>query len=267
MSTERELTATVAALKGTMFFDENPEFLETSVTAASRNRLNLRHLGIIKENEDVLRGSTVVDVASHDGRWSYAALDAGADRVIGIEGRQRLVDNANRTFAAKGVRGSAYVMIQGDVHEELLRPKVKGNVVLCLGFLYHTARYVELMAGIRSTQAKYVIVDTRVIPSVGDRPLVEMRTEGTKAESVAIKDRFARRNRVISAVPSEAAVVLMLEAIGYEVDHRTDWPALLASHDTEVVNRSVPQYANGTRVTFRARRTRRAGPWPGVTGI
>lgn len=234
-----------------MFFDDNPEFLETSVTAASRERLNLRHLGIIKENQDVIRGRSVVDIASHDGRWSYAALDAGATRVIGIEGRRRLVANANRTFAAKGVAEDAYTMIQGDVHEELLDRKVKGEVVLCLGFLYHTARYVELMAGIRSTKAEYVIVDTRVIQDV-EGPLVEMRTEGTVAQSVAIKDRFAQRKRVISAVPSEAAVVLMLDAIGYEVDHRTDWPTLLTGYDT----RSVHQYVSGRRVTFRARRVR-----------
>lgn len=234
-----------------MFFDEHPEFLQTSHTAATKGRLNLRHLGIIKENEAILRGRSVVDIASHDGRWSYAALEAGATRVIGIEGRRSLVEHAKRTLAAKGVPESRYRMIAGDVHSRILGPDVVGDVVMCLGFLYHTARYVELMAGIRSTGAEYVIIDTRVLPKE-KRPIVELRTERTAGQALAIRDRFALDNRVISAVPSEAAVVLMLEAAGYDVDHRTDWTALLAQHPRA---RAVRQYANGRRVTFRARRS------------
>ncbi len=235
-----------------MFFDDNPEFLETSETAAAQDRLNLRHLGMIEENADILRGRSVVDIASHDGRWSYAALDAGATHVTALEGRGRLIENTKRTFDAKGVRATKYTLIQGDAHQTLFNPEVKGEVVLCLGFLYHTARYVELMAGIRSTGAEYVIVDTRVIQNVAG-PLVQMRTESVIGEALAMKDRYTLRKRAMSAVPSEAAVVLMLEWIGYEVDHRTDWPGLLAQHPDAA---SVEQYADGSRVTFRAKKVR-----------
>ena len=236
-----------------MFFDENPEFLETSNTAASRGRLNLRHLGIIMENQDVLKGSRVVDIASHDGRWAYAALDAGAAHVTGIEGRPELVDHACRTFAEKGVAPDAYRFLQGDVHEKLQDSGVKADVVMCLGFLYHTSRYAELFAGIASTEAEYVIVDTRVLLGV-QGPMVEVRAERTAHQATALRDRYALGDRVISAVPSEEAVVLMLEAAGYVVDHRTDWTRLLDQHPRA---RQVIQYRNGRRVTFRARRSER----------
>ena len=231
-----------------MFFDEHG-VLETSHTAATKGRLNLRHLAIIKENEAILRGGSIVDIASHDGRWSFAALEAGATRVIGIEGRPRLVETAKRTLAAKGVPESRYRMIAGDVPSRILGPDVVGDVVMCLGFFY-TARYVELVAEIRSTGAEYVIVDTRVLRNV-KRPVVEMRTESTDGQALAIRDRFALDGRVISAVPSEAAVVLMLEAAGYDADHRTDWSGLLAQHPGA---RAVRQYADGRRVTFRAKK-------------
>jgi hypothetical protein len=45
----------------------------------------------------------------------------------------------------------------------------------------------------------------------------------------------------------------MLEAAGYQVDHRTDWARLLDQHPRA---RQVIQYRNGRRVTFRARRVR-----------
>lgn len=235
-----------------MFFDDHPEFLETSHTASTIRRLNLRYRGIIEENADFLDGRSVVDIASHDGRWSFAALQSGATHVTGLEGRPHLIENTKKTFDAKGVRGVQYTLIQGDAHETLFNPEVKGDVVFCLGFLYHTARYVELMAGIRSTGAEHVIIDTRVLQNV-EGPMVEMRTERTGGEALAIKDRFAMRRRVMSAVPSEAAVVLMLESIGYAVEHRTDWKALLADFPDAG---DLIQYAGGQRVTFRATRVR-----------
>lgn len=236
-----------------MFFNDHPEFLETSDTASSSSRLNMRHLGIIKENEDVLRGRRVIDIASHDGRWAFAALDAGASHVTGIEGRAELIENANKTFSGKGVPPDAYRFIQGDVHEKLLDPDVRADVVMCLGFLYHTSRYAELFKGIRSTRAEHVIVDTRVLQNV-DGPLVEFRAEGTGHQALAVRDRYAMRGRVLSAVPSEDAVILMLDAAGYEVDHRTDWSRLLAEHPDA---RMIAQYRDGRRVTFRARRKAR----------
>src|SRR4051794_37170689 len=103
-----------------MFFNRHPEFLDTSDTAASRSRLNMRHLGIIKENQDVLRGSRVLDIASHDGRWAFAALQAGASHVTGIEGRRELIKHAQGTFRAKGVPEDDFRFIRGDVHVKLL---------------------------------------------------------------------------------------------------------------------------------------------------
>ena len=68
-------------------FDEFPRFYETSETFAYPNRLNLRHEAIFGENKEVFEGQRVLDIASHDGRWSFAALKAGATSVVGIEGR------------------------------------------------------------------------------------------------------------------------------------------------------------------------------------
>lgn len=238
-----------------MFFDDHPEFLETSETAASLRRLNLRHVAIIEENKDVFPGQRVVDIASHDGRWSYAAHVAGASHVTGIEGRRELVRNARRTFRAKGVPEDEFRFMRGDVHVKLLKPGVEADVVMCLGFLYHTARYVELFKGIRRTKAEHVIVDSRVLPDTTG-PLVQLQTEGTGNQALAVRDRYAMGRRVLSATPSEDAIVLMLDAAGYEVEHRTDWASLVAGLEGP---QYVPQYRRGERVTFRARRRRRRG--------
>ena len=62
------------------FFDRYPRYLTTSdsETQMGSARLNLRHTAIIESNLDAIRGRRILDIASHDGRWSFAALRAGA---------------------------------------------------------------------------------------------------------------------------------------------------------------------------------------------
>src|SRR4051795_7628198 len=76
------------------FFERFPRFYETSETSSFPWRLNLRHEAIFGEDGDLFAGARVLDVASHDGRWSLAALEAGAASVLGIEARPDLVANA-----------------------------------------------------------------------------------------------------------------------------------------------------------------------------
>ena len=211
----------------------------------------MRHLGIIRENEDVLRGSSVVDIASHDGRWAYAAYDAGATHVTGIEGRQELIDNAIENFDDLGVPRDTNRFIQGDAHGKLLGHEARRRRDVPR-VLNHTSRYTELFKGIKSTQAEHVIVDTRVLKDV-DRPLVEFRAEGTGHQAKAVRDRYTMSRRVLSSVPAEQAVVLMLDVAGYEVEHRTDRNLLLAERPRAP---RIAHYTNGTRVTFRCRKKR-----------
>ena len=56
------------------FFDAYPRFFETSQTSTQPWRLNLRHEAIFGDNAAAFPGARVLDIASHDGRWSLAAL-------------------------------------------------------------------------------------------------------------------------------------------------------------------------------------------------
>jgi 23S rRNA G2069 N7-methylase RlmK/C1962 C5-methylase RlmI len=78
----------------TPFFDRFNRFYSTSRTSPWPERLHARYQAIIQENLDLLRGQRVLDVASHDGRWSFAALKAGCAHVTGMEAREHLVLNA-----------------------------------------------------------------------------------------------------------------------------------------------------------------------------
>lgn len=231
-----------------MFFDDHPEFLETSSTSANVRRLNLRHAAIIEENRDVLRGARVLDIASHDGRWSFAALQCGARSVTGIEGRSYLVDNANTTFADKQVEPSRFRFIAADAHEALRDGVGTFDVVMCLGFLYHTLRYVELFAGIRATGAHHVIIDTRV--SLDTDPVIRVYRNRVERESMAVEDRYSYQGKSLVGSPSMPALKRMLATYGYRIASQTDWSKVLSEHASPP--NEAKKYLTGKRVTLLA---------------
>lgn len=235
-----------------MFFDDHPEFLDTSSTAAIVGRLNLRHAAIIGENRELFPDARVLDIASHDGRWAFAALDAGAASVTGIEGRSYLVDNANRTFTNKGIDPSRFGFIAGDVHDVLTDGVGRFDVVMCLGFLYHTLRYPELFAGIRATRARSVIIDTRV--HLSDEQVISVYTNPVEKESMAVKDRFSHRKRTLAGSPSMSALAHMLGTYGYDITHQVDWLPILAASESSNL---AKKYRTGERVTVVATRRQR----------
>ena len=97
------------------FFDEYNRFYITSQTSPFPHRLNGRYEAIIAKNIDLISGAKILDIASHDGRWAFAALQSGAEYVKGIEPRKELIDNATKTFTYYGILSSKYGFECGDV--------------------------------------------------------------------------------------------------------------------------------------------------------
>ena len=149
------------------FFDDYPRFYETSRTAASTGRLNLRYDAIFGQNRDIFAGAKVLDIASHDGRWSLAALACGAESVIGIEARPELAAHAAENLERYGFGTERYSFITGDINQVFDKQSFDVDVVLCLGFLYHTLRYNELLSGIRRANPRHVLIDTQARDDAG----------------------------------------------------------------------------------------------------
>lgn len=233
------------------FFDNYPRFLETSGTASRPDRLNLRHEAMIEANRDILEGARILDIASHDGRWSFAALQMGARHVTGIEPRQHLVDNANATFVEYGADLTSYRFLCGDVYEVLPDEHLDVDVVLCLGFLYHTLRYPELFRRIRDLDPTYLVIDTKVFSE--PKPVIRMLVNKAEQEGHAVADAFSQDRFTLVGKPSLRALIQILRVYDFEVEQHYDWPALIARNTHIPAKRSLA-YRDGTRVTLRCKR-------------
>lgn len=232
-----------------MFFDDYPRFRQTSQVAASAARLNLRYEAIFAANRDIFEGARVLDVACNDGRWSFAALKTGARQVVGIEARPELCENATQTMKHYGVDPDSYEFVCGDVLDRLREMSLEVDVVLCLGYLYHTYRHTELLHHLRRLDPDYLVLDTHVIPGEA-RPLLQVKAERPFREGAAVLDPYSHDGQTLVTLPSLPAVVKLVGSYGFGVEHMYDWPALLAANPGTP---GVRDYADGRRVTLRCR--------------
>jgi Methyltransferase domain len=230
------------------FFEQFPRFYRTSSTAPSTARLNLRYEAIFGENRDIFANASVLDLASHDGRWSLAALATGARSVIGIEARPELVKAAAENLGEYGCGADRARFIAGDVHEVLNTQDLGADVVLCLGFLYHTLRYNELLRGIHRTNARYLIIDTFSPYMMGPEPNVNVITEHDDGQGSAATDTYTHGPSVLVGRPNLAAIRTMLGAYGYRVERLSDWAGLLRDN---AATDDCGDYANQKRLTIR----------------
>ena len=232
-----------------MFFNDYPRFTETSATASNKRRLALRHEALFGSNAEVFTGARVLDIASHDGRWSMAALQAGAAHVTGIEANSELVKSAQETFRHYDVSSDSYRFIDDDIFDVLGDPQghdVDVDVVMCLGFIYHTLRYQELFSGARALNPRHFLVDTAVI--VHDEAMVKLRAEDVGKESSGLDHTFTRAGRLITGRPSVSALEMLLETHGFTVVDRFDWNGFLERDHPNA--KAVRSYREGRRVTW-----------------
>jgi len=245
-----------------VFADDYPRFIELGEltpdgqddrsnrrsASEQRSRMNERYEALFASNRDVFDGARVLDLASHDGRWSFAALKTGAAHVTGVEVRQSLIDRAQQAFAFYDQDPATYRFVSGDVFEVLAQDKFDVDVVLCFGFLYHTYRHTELMYYLHHLAPSHMIVDTMVTRDT-QRTLRVIRERNTEDVRSAAQDPWSV-GRVLVLRPSVPALQLLLRSYGFEVESMYDWKGRLAGRPAVP---GVDGYANGTRVTLRCR--------------
>lgn len=243
------------------FFSEYPRFYSTSQTSAIPDRLNARYQAIILANRKIIAGKRLLDIGSHDGRWSFAALHAGAQHVTGIEPRAELIDNAVSNMRAYAISDNSYTFIQNDAISFLRGCTHKVDVILCLGYFYHTIHHIELVSLMKKTNARHIIIDTEVFPTSPPDPIENNNTVSTRSikerdfviqlikdpveqESMAIADSHTQDGTTIVGRPSEGAIHLIFEHFGFEV-FELDWTNLIKDNTT-----GLRDYKEGWRKTF-----------------
>lgn len=193
------------------FFDSFSGFVETSETGSIADRLNARYLALIHANRELLKGAHVLDLASHDGLFSFAALQNGAERVVGIESEPGLVRKSRANMERYDVPRERYDFIEGDIFEEI-DAVGQCDIVFCFGILYHVNEHMLLLSRIAERDARAVIVDTNI--SQLDSAVIEVRNPVVGSPPPL--------GGQLEGYPTKAALDVMFSSFGWTYNY-VDW--------------------------------------------
>ena len=195
------------------FFDDYSSFYQTGQTGVKPRMLNARFHALIENNKEIIKNSTILDLANHDGRWSFAALKNGAKKVYGIEGKKELVEKGLANMKKYGISDDKYNFVIGDIFEEIKKiPPNKIDVVFCFGIFYHVSNHMELLKEIKRLQPKYLILDTEI--SKSKDPIIRLRKE-----PYFTPDGTISFEKFIAGRTSQAALNMMLNALDFKVTY------------------------------------------------
>lgn len=107
-----------------------------------------------------LAGKRVLDLGCNAGFWSLCAAEAGCDYVLGLDGRQMHVDQANFVFEVNEIEDERYDFVAANLFDVDLRAFGTFDVVLCLGLMYHISKPVDLMEKIAQVNSDVLLIDT-----------------------------------------------------------------------------------------------------------
>jgi 2-polyprenyl-3-methyl-5-hydroxy-6-metoxy-1,4-benzoquinol methylase len=213
-------------------------FLQTSGVGRRPNRLTWRSEVLLARQAHAIKGKRVLDLASHDGRFSHVCLALGARHVTGVEGRPHLVAHAKDNLSSLGYSADQYNFLCGDVFDHLESCDLgEYDTVLCLGLFYHIVRQVELLNQVRRIEPQYLILDS----TVRKPPYTRLRKLFDRQPLRSLVPRYLFRTAYLQfvredyqsdantteesgvvAIPTPAAVEMLLDASGFDW-HRIDW--------------------------------------------
>lgn len=177
-------------------------------------RLNQRHKLIIAPFMPQIKGARVLDIAAHDGRWSYALAAAGASEVIGVEARPELVARFD-AFPETDFKARV-TLTCNDLFADLEARGQAGetfDVVALYGIFYHVMDHFRLLSLIRALAPGLVIIDSEFI--VQDNAIIQVLKEEVSNPLNAVTEVDGRTHTVVG-VPSLKSTDFMADALNFD---------------------------------------------------
>lgn len=194
------------------FLDDLPYYAGNSGAQA---RMQNRYRFLIEPFEDMIEGARVLDLAAHDGRWSYAFAGAGAREVVGIEYRQELIDQFG-LYPDADLRARVDLR-QGDIFRGLEQAIADGEVydiVAVFGIYYHIMDHMRLLELIRGVKPNLVILDSEFVQRNG--PVIQLVRESTD-NVLNAAPQIEGQKMALKGIPSFQAMEAMAEAQGFDL--------------------------------------------------
>jgi trehalose 2-sulfotransferase len=182
-------------------------------------RMRFRYEAIIAANRDLFRSARVLDIQSFDGRWSLAALEAGAIHVVGVDMRPRAIEAAERAFAEFGIEPQSYQFVNAKILAALNTfSSEEFDVILCRDSMGQSDPRL-FFQHLQRLRPRHVVLDAAI--ARGNVPMATFKLENQGPGDAGA----ARRLGSIVAVPNHELIALLCDCFGFRW-RQIDWHAL-----------------------------------------
>lgn len=225
------------------YFTEDSPFLQED----SRGRrwaipyhyecLNGRVDTLLARHGDVIQDCRVLDLASHMGTLSYAALQLGARHVHGVDTEDAMVRKGEDLFNRMKVSPDAYRFEVKDVFEflEACEPD-RFDTVLCFGLLYYVMEPLRLLKLMARVARQCILLDTftdryaalqgkdalQYYPHVSDEaldlPILLTSLTQSKKKDYRLPNAFPYKGKelALTTFPSRALLEIWFQVLGLD---------------------------------------------------
>jgi SAM-dependent methyltransferase len=269
-----------------IFISPNSPFLKTDTRVKrwavpyNSECINGRISILLNNNRQFLQNKSILDVGSHTGIFSWAALQLGAKFVHGIDVEKRTVKRCTDLFLNEKISSSKYKFETDNIIDFLEKVEKKSfNTVFCFGVLYYITeplRLIKLMARaaketilIDTFTASYSAVQgkdaTKIHPFLSDKilelPLMITSPTQTEKKDYSLPESFIRKGRNLSltSLPTQAMLELWFESLGLTWE-KLDWSTHitkpcsfqdLLTPEQKIASHWADIYASGIRVSYK----------------
>lgn len=184
--------------------------LEPAFVTRQRERKRYFFDPLVELCGGTLAGKRVLDLGCNAGFWSLAAIEAGCDFVLGVDGRAMHVEQSNFVFEVNDVDPSRYRFDVGNVFDYPFDSFPPFDLVLCLGILYHVAKPFCLMELVSRANTDLLVIDTSIseLPGSFLSFTQEAPLEGDPRRAIDYR---------LVTYPTKMAIRDMGRALGYDV--------------------------------------------------
>ena len=241
--------------------------------------LNARINHLLTENLIHIQGKNILDVGSHIGTFSYAALMLGANFIQGIDTEEKVVLLGRELFQKMSIAKDKYSMTVSDAFKFLENVKEGSfETVLCLGMLYYTTepyhllklmlRAVKETLILDSFTAGYAAVQGKDAPQVSSNineetlklPIMLTALTQPGKKDYTLPHSFDYRSKDLSLItlPSSTLLEIWFRSLGVKFK-KLDWSSYstrpctyqdLLTADQKKSSHWADVYKSGIRVSY-----------------
>lgn len=242
--------------------------------------VNARINVLLDNNQKFIKDKSILDIGSHTGIFSFAALQLGANFIHGIDAEKITIERCKNLFSNEDLSSSKYKFEVENIINFLENVEENAyDTIFCFGVMYYMTEPYRLLSLMARAARESILIDTftaayaalqgrdaaKTHPHLTDHilnlPLMITCPTQSKKKDYYLPESFSRKghNLSLTNLPTQAMLELWFESLNLS------WKPLnwsdyiirdcsfrdLLTHEQKLASHWADIYSSGIRVSYR----------------